>query len=149
MQPADVPRLGGIEQRHRDPAGVQGAEERAQVVQALRTQNGDAVTRLGHLLKPGAHRTVTGTELGPRNVPRYTITFGGVVQEPVGQLVSAHLRPLLDVTNQVGVVRKLDSPVLIDERVVVRHAMHSCQNCSRSAAVTADWADGYIRRGSA
>ena len=65
MQPADVPRLGGVEQRHRDPAGVQGPEERGQVVQALRAQDGDAVTRLRHLLKPGAHRTVAGTELGP------------------------------------------------------------------------------------
>ena len=36
MQPADVTRLGRVEQRHRDPAGVQRAEEGDEVVQVLR-----------------------------------------------------------------------------------------------------------------
>ena len=110
VQTADVTRLGGVEQRHRDPAGIQRAEEGDEVVQVLRAQDGDAVTRLGDLLQTGAHGAVAGAEFGPRDVALDTVAFGGEVQEPVGQLVATNLRPLLNVTNQVRVVRELDLP---------------------------------------
>src|SRR5277367_6487297 len=113
-------RLGGVEQRHRDPARVEGAKEGNEVVQVLRAQDGDAVTGLRDLLQTGTHGAVTGAEVGPHDVALNTVTLGGVVDESIGQLVATNLRPLLNVTNQVRIFRELDSSVH-DERVVVSH----------------------------
>jgi hypothetical protein len=124
VQAADVARLGRVEQRYRDPAGVQRAEEGAEVVQVLRAQDGDAIARLGDLLQPGAHGAVAGAEIGPGDVTRDAVPFGGEVQKSVGQPVATNLRPLLNVTNQVHVVREADLSIH-DERVVVRHAAFS------------------------
>src|SRR3546814_2606177 len=65
VQPADVTGLGRIEQRHRDAAGVDGAEHGDQVIQVLRAEDGDAVADLGHLLQACRDGTVAGAELGP------------------------------------------------------------------------------------
>ena len=130
VQSADVARLAGVEQRNGDAARVQGAVERDQVVEVLRAQNGDAITRLGDLLQAGTHRAVAGTELSPRHVPFDTVAFGRVVQESVGELVATHRRPSLDVTNQAAVIGKPDLSVLADERVMERHLTllsdHTC-----------------------
>ena len=120
VQPADVARLARVEQRHRDAAGVQGAEERDEVLEVLRAEDRDAVAGLGHLLKAGSDRAVTRAEVGPVQIPCDTVTLGGEVQEPVGELVSTHLRPSFDVTNQAAVVGKPDLSVL-DERVMEPH----------------------------
>ncbi len=125
MQPADMTRLGRVEQRYRDPARVQRAEEGDEVVQVLRAQDGDPVTRLGDLLQTGAHGTVAGAEVRPHDVALDTVTLGGVVDESIGQLAATNLRPFLNMTNQVRVIRELDSSVH-NERVVVRHAALSC-----------------------
>ena len=120
VQTADVARLVRVEQRHRDAAGVQGAEERDEVVEVLRAQDGDPVTGLGHLLQAGADGAVARAELGPVQIALDTLAFGREVQESVGELVSTHLRPSLDVTDQVAVVRKPDLSVL-DEWVMEPH----------------------------
>ena len=65
VQAADVAGLGRVEQRHRDPAGVQRAEERDEVLEVLRAEDGDPVTRLGHLLQAGADGAVARPEVGP------------------------------------------------------------------------------------
>ncbi len=121
VQAADVTRLGRVEQRHRDPAGVQRAEERDEVVEVLRAQHGDAVARLGDLLQAGAHGPVAGAEVAPHDVAVLAVAFGGEVDKPVGELVATHPRPLLNVLDQVRVVGELDLSIH-DERVVVRHA---------------------------
>src|ERR1700682_4710855 len=127
-------RLGRVEQRNGDAARVQGAVERDQVVEVLRAQNGDAITRLGDLLQAGTHRAVAGTELSPRHVPFDTVAFGRVVQESVGELVATHRRPSLDVTNQAAVIGKPDLSILADERVMERHLTllsdHTCRGAS-------------------
>ena len=56
VQPADVAGLGRVEQRHRDAAGVQGAEEGDEVLEVLRAQDRHPVTGLGHLLQAGGRR---------------------------------------------------------------------------------------------
>ena len=43
----------GREQRNRDVAGLDGAEEAGHVVEALRRQDRDAITPRRHLLQPG------------------------------------------------------------------------------------------------
>ena len=46
VQAADVAGLGRVEQRHRDAARVEGAEERDEVVEVLRAEDRDAVAGL-------------------------------------------------------------------------------------------------------
>ena len=53
VQPADVAGFGRVEQRHRDAARVEGAEERDHVVEVLRAEDRDSVAGLGDLLQPG------------------------------------------------------------------------------------------------
>ena len=120
VQPADVAGLARVEQRHRDAAGVQRAEEGDEVLQVLRAEDGDAIAGLGHLLQAGADRLVACPEVGPVQIPRDAVALGGEVQEPVGELVSTHLGPSFDVANQAAVVGKPDQSVF-DERVMERH----------------------------
>lgn len=120
VQPSDMARLVGVEQRDRDAPGVQRAEERHQVLEVLRAQDGDPVTGLGDLLKACAHRAVARAEIGPVQIACDAVTLGGEVQEAVGDLVSTHLRPSFDVLDQTAVVRELDQSVF-DERVVESH----------------------------
>lgn len=114
VQPADVSGLVRVEQRHRDAAGVQRAEERDEVVEVLRAQDGDAVTRLGDLLQAGAHGAVSGAEVRPVQIAGHTVALGGEVQEAVGELVPTNLRPSFDVTDQASVVGNLISPSLMN-----------------------------------
>ena len=51
VQAADVAGLGRVEQWHRDPSGVQGAEEGDEVFEVLRAQDCDPVAGFGHLLQ--------------------------------------------------------------------------------------------------
>lgn len=146
VQPADVTGLAGVEQRHRDPAGVQGAEQRDQVVQVLRAQHRDAVAGLGDLLQPGAHRAVAGAELRPGDVAGDAVALGGEVQESVGELVATNPRPFLNVLDQVRVLGELDLSIH-DERVVVRHSAllsHLCSVGQADVVVRSARADGYM-----
>ena len=120
VQPADVPGLGRVEQWHGDAAGVEGAEEGDHVLQVLRAEDGDPIVRLGHLLQPGGDCAVTDAELSPVQIALNAVPLGGEVHESVGELVAAHLRPLLDVTDHTAVVGKPKQTVL-EERVVERH----------------------------
>ena len=120
VQPADVTGLARVEQRHRDAARVQRAEERDEVLEVLRAQDGDPVAGLGHLLEAGADRAVAHAEVGPVQIPLDAVALGGEVQESVGDLVSTHLGPSFDVKNQAAVVGKPDLSVL-DERVMEPH----------------------------
>ena len=60
VQAADVAGLVRVEQRHRDAAGVQRAEEGDQVVEVLRAEDRDPVAGLGDLLQAGADGVVAG-----------------------------------------------------------------------------------------
>ncbi len=106
VQPADVAGLARVEQRHRDAAGVQRAEERDEVLEVLRAQDGDPVAGLGHLLQAGADRAVARAEVGPVQIPRDAVALGGEVEEAVGDLVATHLGPSFDVQDQAAVVGK-------------------------------------------
>ncbi|SIN47986.1 Uncharacterised protein [Mycobacteroides abscessus subsp. abscessus] len=88
MQAPGMTGLARIEQRHRNRAGVQRTEMCHQVIKALRSQDGHTVTRLGHLLQTRRHRTVTRTELRPRDVDIRAITLRGKVQETVRQALT-------------------------------------------------------------
>ena len=70
VQAADVAGLGRVEQRYRDAARVERAEERDEVLEVLRAQDGDPVTGFGDLLQPGADRPVAGAELRPVQLAR-------------------------------------------------------------------------------
>ena len=120
VQPADVTGLVRVEQRDRDAAGVQGAEEGDEVVEVLRAQDRHPVPGLGDLLQPGADSAVAGAEDRPAQVALDAVAFGREVQEAVGQLVATHLRPPFDVADQAPVVGKPDLTVL-EERVVEGH----------------------------
>ncbi len=120
VQPPDVARLARIEQRHRDAARIQSAEERDEVFEVLRAEDGHPVAGLGHLLKAGADRTVAPAEVGPVQISGDAVALRREVQEPVGELVSTDLGPPLDVKNQASAVGKLDLSVF-DERVMEPH----------------------------
>ena len=136
VQTADVTRLGRVEQRHRDPAGIQRAEERHEVFQVLRAEDRDAITGLGHLLQASAERTVAGAEVGPRQNLRHAVTFGGEIEESVRRLVTADPGPPFDVLHQAGALGE-DDPSVLDERVMERHTTllseHSCVGPHRGA----------------
>ena len=120
VQPADVARLARIEQRNRDAARIQSAEEGDEVLEVLRAEDRHPVAGLGHLLKAGPDGAVTPAEVGPVQIPRDTVALGREVQEPVGELVSTDLGPPFDVKNQTSAVGELDLSVF-DERVVEPH----------------------------
>ena len=56
VQAADVAGLGRVEQRHRDAAGVERAEERDDVLEVLRAEDRHSVAGLGDLLQRGRRR---------------------------------------------------------------------------------------------
>ena len=112
VQAADVAGLGRVEQRHRDAAGVEGAEERDEVFEVLRAEDRDAVAGLGDLLQAGADGAVACAEVGPVQIAHDAVALGGEVQEPVGELVSTHLGPLLDVRTRLPLSGNLISPSL-------------------------------------
>ena len=114
VQAADVARLGRVEQRHRDAAGVQRAEERDEVLEVLRAQDRHPVTGLGDLLQPGADGAVARAEVGPVQIALDAVALGGEVQEPVGELVAAHLGPRLDVRTRLPLSGNLISPSLMN-----------------------------------
>ena len=120
MQPPDMAGLGRIEQWHRDPTGVQRAEERDEVVQVLRAQDCHPIARCGDLLQTGAHGAIAGAELIPAKFARDTVAFGGEVQEPIRQLVAADAGPALDMLHHARALREGD-PSVLDERVMERH----------------------------
>ena len=117
--------LAGIEQRHRDRAGVERTEMRDEVVEALRGQDGDTVARLGHLLQAGRDGAVARAELRPGDVDVGTFALCREVEEPVGQAVALRLRPTLDVANDAPVLGELDVARRVEERVVERHVCFS------------------------
>ena len=121
VQAADVAGFRRVEQRHRDAARVERAEDRDHVLEVLRAEDRHPVTGLGDLLKAGADGSVAGTEVGPVQLARHAVAFDGEVEEPVGELVATDLGPLLDVLDQVAVVGELDQSVL-QERVVKAHS---------------------------
>ena len=120
VQAADVAGLGRVEQRYRDAAGIQRAEERDEVFEVLRAQDRNPVTGLGDLLQAGADGPVALAEHRPVQIPLDAVALGGEVEEPVGDLVPTHLGPSFDVPDQAAVVGKPDQSVL-DERVVEGH----------------------------
>ena len=126
---------------------VEGAEERDEVIEALRAQDRHPVTRLGDLLQAGADGAVACTEVGPVQLVLDAVALGGEVQESVGELVSTHLGPSLDVTDQVAVVRKHDQSVF-EERVMEGHLTllskprsprSRLSSCRRDAAGADPW----------
>src|SRR6202011_5748570 len=104
------------------------------VLEVLRAQNRDSVAGLGDLLQAGADGAVADAEMSPGQITLNALAFSGEVHESVGQLVAAHLGPLLDVTDHTAVVGKHKQTVL-EERVVERHVI-SCQ-ATRAALVLA------------
>ena len=120
VQAADVTGLGRIEQRHRDTARIQRAEERDEVLEVLRAQDRHSIPGLGYLLQSGRDGTVAGAEVCPAEVVGDTVAFGGVIQKPIGEFVSANLRPPLNVLDEAGAFRE-DDPSVLDERVMERH----------------------------
>src|SRR4029078_2615875 len=60
-------------------------------------------------------------EFGPVQLALDTVAFHGEVEEPVGELVSTNLGPLLDVLDDAAVVGELDQSVL-QERVMKAHS---------------------------
>ena len=131
MQPTDVSGLGRIEQRHRDTTGIQRAEERDQVLQVLRTEDGHPIAGLCHLLQACGDGAVAGAEVSPPQIMRDTVPFGGEVQETVGEFVTTDLGPPLDVLDQAGAFGEGD-PSVLDERVMERHTT-LLSGCPRGA----------------
>ena len=129
VQATDVTRFGRIEQRHRDPAGVERAEEGHQVFQVLRAQNRHPVARLGHLLQTGAHRAVARAEIRPAQFAGHPVAFGGEIEESVGQFVAANLGPPLHMLHHAGALGEGDASVL-DERVMERHTTSPVDNAA-------------------
>ena len=121
VKSADVARFGRIEQRYGDAARIERTEHRDDVIEVLRAEDRDPVAGLGHLLQARGHGPISGTEVGPVQLPRHTVAFDRVVEEPVGELVTADLGPLLDVLDQAAVVGELDQSVF-QERVVKPHS---------------------------
>ena len=121
VQAADVARLGGVEQRYPDATRIERAEERDDVLEVLRAQDGHPVTGFGDLLQPCADRPVAGPEVRPVQLAHNTVAFHGEVDEPVRELVATNLGPLLDMLDQAAVVGELDQSVL-QERVVKAHS---------------------------
>ena len=80
VQAADVARLGRVEQRHGDAAGVQDPVERHEVLEVLRAQDRDAVADLGDLLQPrgrvGVERR-SGGEFVQRGLLALDLLLGG------------------------------------------------------------------------
>src|SRR5690606_28359045 len=70
-----VPGLVRIEERHRDGTGLDGGEERNDVVEPLWSKNRDTVATLGDLLQTGRNSAQTHTELLPGQLQGFTVTF--------------------------------------------------------------------------
>lgn len=75
MKTVGVTGLVRIEERHRDGTGLNGREERNDVVESLRSKNRDTVATLGDLLQTGCNSAQTHTELLPGQLQGFTVTL--------------------------------------------------------------------------
>ena len=82
-----VARLIRVEQWHGDESGLDRGEERHDVVQALRGEDGHAVPRLRDLLQAGRDGVEPLAEPRPRQLVHLTVTGGRVVDVAVDQPV--------------------------------------------------------------
>ena len=108
-------RLVRVEKWHRDEAGVDGGEERHDVVEPLRREDRHAVAWLGHLLQTCGDSVKPVPEPRPRQFLDLAVTRAGVVHIPVDQMISrlvlssrGHVE--LDEVNQGGAIGDDDRP---------------------------------------
>ncbi len=88
VQAIGVTGLVGIEQRHSDGAGVDRGEEGHDVVEALRSEDRDAVAGSGDLLQARGDGLDAHAELIPGQLVYLAVAFPRVVDVPVGEIVT-------------------------------------------------------------
>ena len=107
-------RLGGVEQRHRDPTGV-GVPKNATRYSRF-CGLGSPPGRRVRSPAEGARRRllVAGAEIGPDQFTGHAVAFGGEIEKTVGQLVASDLGPPLDVFDQTRALGKVIRPSLMN-----------------------------------
>ena len=127
-QPLRVPGQGRREQRDRDPARVDRAEEGGHIVKAVWRQDRHPITGLGDLLQARADRTDPRPQLIPAELDDAPVLFFRVVDELVRRAVAVRGAVLIEKLGHRRVIRQDDRAVGKNVVVDVGHCWLSSTN---------------------